>query len=299
MEIRHLRLVKTVAEEGNLTNAGKRLYLSQSALSHQLREMEEEFGTPIFQRINKHMVLTEVGNRLLQTACSVLCELQRAATDVRKYVNGEAGVLRLSTECYTVYHWLPKLLQAYGKQFPHVEVQIVAEATRRPKEFLSDGKLDVAIVSCLSATEGNSSFEFTQLFTDEMVILMSAEHPLAERSAIEAKDFENEHLICYTAPIEALDIFQRVLIPAGVTPRKTIKIQLSEAIVEMVKANMGISAMAGWAIKPYLKSKRLVAVPLAEQKLRRTWYAVTIKSDRQPAFITAFVRHLLDHPLCS
>ena len=94
MEIRHLKLVKTVAEEGNLTSAGKKLFLSQSALSHQLREIEDKFGTPIFQRINKKMVLTQVGNRILHTADTILCELEKVENDVRSVVSGDAGILR-------------------------------------------------------------------------------------------------------------------------------------------------------------------------------------------------------------
>jgi len=101
MEIRHLKLVKTVAEEGNLTSAGKKLFLSQSALSHQLREIEDKFGTPIFQRVNKKMVLTQVGNRILRTADTILCELEKVENDVRSVVSGDAGILRISTECYT------------------------------------------------------------------------------------------------------------------------------------------------------------------------------------------------------
>jgi len=101
MEIRHLKLVKIVAEEGNLTDADKKLFLSQSALSHQLREIEDKFGTPIFQRVNKKMVLTQVGNRILRTADTILCELEKVENDVRRVISGDAGMLRVSTECYT------------------------------------------------------------------------------------------------------------------------------------------------------------------------------------------------------
>ncbi len=297
MDIRHLRLVKMVAEEGNLTSAGKKLFLSQSALSHQLREIEERFGTPVFQRINKKMVLTPVGSRILATANAVLCELERVTRDVEKYVNGESGILRLSTECYTVYHWLPPLLKSYNRQFPNVDVQIMAEYTRRPKQALKDGKLDVAIVSCLSKRSDYSSYKFTELFTDEMVVVMNSGHRLAENGLVTPQDFAQENLICYTAPTEVLDVFQRVLIPAGVTPKKVTKIQLTEAIIEMVKANLGITLMARWAVKPYLKSRKLVVLPVANHALERTWYAVTIKGKDEPRYIQCFIQHLLKHPL--
>ena len=138
MEIRHLKLVKTVAEEGNLTSAGKKLFLSQSALSHQLREIEDKFGTPIFQRVNKKMVLTQVGNRILRTADTILCELEKVENDVRRVVSGDAGILRVSTLCYTCYHWLPGLLKSYIKHYPNVDVRIIAEATRQPMDFMRE-----------------------------------------------------------------------------------------------------------------------------------------------------------------
>ena len=297
MEIRHLKLVKTVAEEGSLTNAGKRLFLSQSALSHQLRELEDKFGTSLFQRINKRMVLTQAGSRILKTAESILSELDRTEQDLKQFVTGESGLIRLSTECYTCYHWLPHLLKSFHRPYPNVEVRIVAEATRQPQQFLREGKLDVAIVSCLSKRSHSTDFRFSELFTDELVVVVNSEHHLAAQKHIRPEDFAEENLICYTAPIEVLDIFQRVLIPSGITPKKTTKIQLTEAIVEMIKANLGISAMASWAIKPYLKSKRLVTIPVAQHALHRTWYAVTLNKAPQLRYIDCFIQHLIDHPI--
>lgn len=297
MEVRHLKLVKTVAEEGSLTGAGKRLFLTQSALSHQLREVEQKFGTPLFRRLNKKMILTHAGSRVLETANKVLGELEKVENDVRRYANGDAGLLRISTECYTCYHWLPGLLKSYCQHFPNVSVQIVAEGTRRPQQFLLDGRLELAIVSCLTPQDDYNTFKFTELFTDEMVVVVNSANPLAQQEAVLPEHFADQQLICYTAPMEVLDIFQRVLIPRGVTPRKVIKIQLTEAIVEMVKADLGITVMAKWAIKPYLKSKKLAIVPVRDHALIRIWYAVTINQKHIPRYIEGFVQHLKAHPL--
>lgn len=296
MEIRHLKLIKTVAEEGNLTNAGKKLFLTQSALSHQLKEMEEKFGAPLFQRIGKKMVLTQVGDRILHTARKVIDELEITEHEVKKMVSGEHGVLRISTECYTCYHWLPGLLKSYSRWFPKVDVQIITEATRQPMQFLLEGKLDLAIVSCLTKQEENNRFKFTELFIDEMVMVIPKKHRFIAQDYVYPEQLADEHLICYTAPTEFLDIFQRVLNPAGITPRKISKIQLTEAIIEMVRANIGITVMATWAIKPYLRSKQLETRPLANHALQRHWYAVTLNGKNTPRFIDCFVKHLQRHP---
>src|SRR5690606_26703758 len=129
--------------------AAKNLFLTQSALSHQLKEIEEKFGTPLFRRINKKMVLTQAGERVLKSARVVLDELERTEREIKTYLSGESGLIRLSTECYTCYHWLPPLLKTFNTRFPNVEIKIVSEATRYPDRFLLNGRLDLAIDSTL------------------------------------------------------------------------------------------------------------------------------------------------------
>src|SRR5450755_3560250 len=165
LEIRHLRLVSTVAEQGSLTRAGERLHLTQSALSHQLLDIEERLGTPLFLRVKKRMVLTQAGQRILTTASRVLGDIERAEEEVRDLALDRAGTIRLTTECYTCYHWLPPLLKEFQARYPRVEVRIEADATSRPFEALLDRQLDVAIVS---STPRNHRLEFYPLFEDEL-----------------------------------------------------------------------------------------------------------------------------------
>src|SRR5215210_8184117 len=146
LEIRHLKLIKAIAREGSVTRAGNRLHLTQSALSHQLRDAEEKLGVQLFTRLNKRMILTPAGERLLSSADAVLDEIKRAEEDIRQIALSREGILRLSTECYTCYHWLPSMLNVFQQKFPRIEVQIVVEATRKPLDALLDGKLDLAIV---------------------------------------------------------------------------------------------------------------------------------------------------------
>ena len=240
LEIRHLRLIEAVAQEGSVTKAGNRLYLTQSALSHQLRDAEEKLGVALFQRLGKKMILTPAGERLLSSAQVVLDEIRRAEEDVRQIALSREGVLRLTTECYTCYHWLPSLLKVFSQRFPRIEVQIVVEATRRPIQTLLDGKLDLAIVS---TPVRNSKLLFKPLFQDEMLVVMRPDYPLASRPFLKAEDFSHENLIVYST-LEETMVFQKVLLPAGVAPKHVTQVQLTEAILEMVKNGLGISVMA-------------------------------------------------------
>src|SRR5690606_27107957 len=171
MEIRYLRLIKAIVEEGSISRAIHRLNLTQSALSYQLKEAEIQTGTPIFYRRNKKLILTPVGKKLYSTAIKVLQEIDATEAEIKKLVTGETGVIRISTECYTSYHWLPEVLKRFNAEFPNVEVEIVFEATHRPIEKLIHGHLDIAVTS---NPELKDKVEYIELFTDEMFAVVSS-----------------------------------------------------------------------------------------------------------------------------
>lgn len=294
LEVRHLKLIATVAGEGGVTRAANRLHLTQSALSHQLRDIESKLGASLFLRLNKRMVLTQAGERLLASARAVLCELERAEEDIRRIAENKEGIMRISTECYTCYHWLPSALKSFGRLYPRVEVRIVAEATRHPIEALLDGRLDLAITSTMVR---NRKLLFKTLFRDEMVAIVSSDHPLASRDYLTAKDFADEHLIAYSLPKEEMSVFRKLLMPAGVTPAKLSQVDLTEAIIEMVKAGLGISVMARWAVAPHLKSNALRAVSLTKKGLHRQWSAAMMKSNSLPPYLMKFVELIAENPM--
>jgi LysR family transcriptional regulator, regulator for metE and metH len=147
LELRHLRLVREVSATGSLTKAGSALHLTQSALSHQLNDIESRLGTRLFLRVGKRMVLTPAGERVLQSADSVLAMIERTEDAVRQFSGATRGVLRIATECCTCYHWLPSLLGRYRRAHPQVDVRIELAATSDPLAHILEGRLDVAIVS--------------------------------------------------------------------------------------------------------------------------------------------------------
>lgn len=291
LELRHLRLIRAIASEGSVTKAGNRLHLTQSALSHQLLDAEKRLGVPLFARVNKRMVLTPAGLRLLETAHLVIDEMLRVEDEIKQIALRREGVLRLSTECYTCYHWLPALLKLFNQKYPRIEVQIVVEATRDPLKALLEGKIDLALVS---THVKNSKLVYKLLFQDELVVVTSKNHPLASRAFVKAEDFRDEHLIIYSAPEESLAI-QQVLAPARVSPKKISNVQLTEAIIEMVKADVGIGILARWAVLPQIEAGAIHALPITKRGLFRRWAAVTLKSKRPTPYQLEFIRLLADN----
>jgi LysR family transcriptional regulator for metE and metH len=292
VEIRHLKLVDAIARDGSMTKAADRLHLTQSALSHQLREIEDRLGTPLFLRLKRKLILTEAGERLLGTSRTVLDELKRTEDTIRRMASGQEGVLRISTQCNTCYHWLPSMLKNFQERFPGVEVQINVDATCRPVEALLDGELDIAIVHKPLVRK---DLFYCPLFEDELLVVMHPGHRLAKRPYIKAEDFADESLLIYTISKEESLVFQQVLFPAGVEPKSLVRVMLTEAIIEMVKAGIGISVLAKWAVSPYLKTGTLRGVRLTKKGFHREWLAAMIQTETRPAYYMEFVKLLAKH----
>jgi LysR family transcriptional regulator for metE and metH len=293
LEIRHLKLVTAIAEEESVTAAGKRLHLTQSALSHQLRDAEQRLGTPLFLRLGKRMALTAAGKKLLDAARRILIDLKEAESQVLG-LNGDAqGVIRLSTECYTCYHWLPPLLATFHSRFPKVEVAIDMAATNGPAEELLAGNIDIAIMYC---PPEHKNLETSLLCEDELLVVMSPKHPLAARRRLEPEDLAGETILIYP-PREESTLLTKILEPAEVAPGRIMEIPLTEAIVEMAAAGAGIAFMACWAVSPHLQSGKLVGRSLGSPGVRRQWYAVTLRNHHKTAYMTDFLNLLtLDGP---
>lgn len=290
LEVRHLRLVAAVAEVGSLTKAGERIHLTQSALSHQLRNIESRLGAPLFLRVGKRLVLTPAGERLLTESREILQRLQRTEDDIRQLGRDRAGLLRLTTECYTCYHWLAPLLKPYRRKFPRVEVRIDIDATQDPFPRLLAGTLDLAIVS---SPLRDRRLTRRLVFDDELVVIVRPDHALARRRYVRPVDLAQETLFIYPPQRESR-VLNEVLLPAGVTPHVE-EVPLTEAMTEMVRAGLGVAVLARWAVQPLLNRGLIAGRPLTARGLRRQWSAVTPKDlasvDHVREFIDLLARH--------
>jgi LysR family transcriptional regulator for metE and metH len=285
LELRHHQLVVAIAQEGSLVGATRTMHLTPSALSHQLRDAEDRLGVALFQRRNRRLLPTAAGEKLLEASRLVLAEAARAEAQVQ----GKPGeVIRLSTGCYTAYSWLAAVLRSFQPRHPRVEVRIVLEATRRPVEALLRGELDVALTSDVQGP-GASRLRAFPLFSDELVLLARSGHPLAARGLVRADDLRAEHVIVYDAPREDLDLFTKVLWPSGVEPAKISRVPLTEAMIELVRAGIGVAVLPGWAVAD---DPALVRLRFATLGLRRKWRAVVQRSRASWAPLRDLVRDL-------
>jgi LysR family transcriptional regulator for metE and metH len=286
IDFRHLKLIKEISTTGNMTKAASRLFLTQPSLSHQLKEIESRLGTPLFLRINKSMVLTPSGERMLKAANDILPQVEAAESDI---INGMKRVkeIRMSTKCYTGYHWLPSLMKEFNEEFPEVTFDVVTEAMSEPIDFLLRGKIDIAITNDKVTQRGVHT---EKLFDDEMVLLVPNDHPLADKPFVVAEDFRNENLIIYKEAIGEDYFASRLLTPGKVTPKRLTRMQLTEARVELVKAGIGITVLSRWLVKSFLqKGSGLKQVRVTRKGFYRGWYVACLEQMKEDVHLRKFI----------
>jgi len=290
MEVRHFKLIATIADAGSLTRAAERLCLTQSALSHQLKEIEGQLQTKLFDRVNKRLVLNGAGNILLRSSRSIIELIEKTRKDINRHLVGETGEIRLSTQCYTCYHWLPEIIKKFQSEYPNVEITIRTNGPKRPIEEVLAGKLDLAIV--YTKLE-NRNLEYTELFTDELVAVVPSSSPLSAKAFLKPTDFVDQAFYTASPNFEEGKFNVDFLKASNVRPKKVVYVQLTEAILQMVRAGLGITVITKWLMKPYLGDQGLTVVRLGRSGLKRRWYVGTLSNDR-PAYISAFIRHIKD-----
>jgi LysR family transcriptional regulator for metE and metH len=274
--LHHFRLVYTISKEGTLTKAANTLHLTQSALSHQLKELERELDVDIFNRQGKRLHLSEQGARFLKSSEKILAEIKALEEDMLNYKNGKTSKLSISMQCYTAYHWLPGIIKYYRGRWPDINIQILSDATSRPLEYLMNGDLDIGIVRTQMV---NTRIKYEPIFEDNLVAIVSKDHPLAKKDIIEIGDFQGQEMILplYDPSYQDTPLIESLIQAQQVKPKTLHRIHYTDATIEMVNANLGVSVMADWIIEPYLKGKNIVIKPLHHTIARRTWFAATCK----------------------
>ncbi|MBI3792319.1 MAG: LysR family transcriptional regulator [Gemmatimonadetes bacterium] len=293
LETRHLQLVAAIAQHGTMTRSARDLNLSQSALSHMLGNLERRLGTPLFRRLGKRMTLTVAGERVLLAAQRTLEELRAAEDDLTNVVRGEVDRLKIATECYTTYHWLPRVMHDFERTHAGVELRIVAEATSDPLAALAEGSVDVAIMMNRHAGRHLRAWP---LFRDELVVVTAPDHPFAERGHVELGDLCGEHLLVYSSLSAGSSFLGQLLREAGLAPRRVSQIMLTEATLELVAGGVGVSVLARWAVQPAIATGRVVPVKLTRAGVHRQWFAVALRHARPRAAVRALVDMLATGP---
>ncbi|THB76965.1 MAG: LysR family transcriptional regulator [Desulfobacteraceae bacterium] len=287
LEIRHLKMVRTIAETGTMTRAASVLFLSQSALSQQLKDVEERLGTRLFYRTRKKMMLTPMGRKVQSTADQVIRSLEDTETDIARMVNGEAGELRVGTQCIFCYRWLPRVFKAFQGKFPNVELEIGNSVNAVDELNTETYNLIISVLP-----DSPESACKKPLFRDEMVAVLPPDHPLSRKSYLELEDFALENLISARSKSRNW-FFQKTLKPRDIHPKRHMTVEDPGAMIEMVAAGFGMAMAPKWAILPKVGEGRVHIASVTRKGLHLTWQAMFLENDPIPVFMKEFI-HLVE-----
>jgi LysR family transcriptional regulator, regulator for metE and metH len=285
LELRDLRLVQTIAERGGATRAARVLHLSQSAVSHQLKKLEERLGTPMFAREGKALKITPAGQRLIDLAETVLLSVE---TVERAIVGGRAKSrqdLSVAMECYTAYHWLPAAFRALSTLHPEVDIQIKSEMEDIRPALLAG---ELALGLCLDR-RGDRLLTAVPLFRDELMLVVAPSHPLAKNRYVLGEQLTRETFISTGVPSTQRERVRKVLFAAGKGFRRVVRVPNVEASLDLVNAGLGVAIATELALRKRLGRNEVVALPLTAKGIHRSWSALFRKNSPMVEPIRAFV----------
>lgn len=283
LEIKHLRMLSAIAETGNMTKAAQRLFVSQSALSQQLKDIEGKLEVDLFFRTRKRMILTPIGKKLLGTARQVVGALEHIELDIARLVSGDGGEFKVGVQCVYCYKWLPGVMEKFQKKFPNVELGIGSSVD--PALELQANRYDFIITVI---KPGDDDFVCLPLFEDQLVCIMPDDHPLCLRSHICLEDFNGFKLISH-ADKEQSRFYQQVLKPKDIEPKGLMVVEQPPAIIEMVAAGLGVSVFPRWAVGGRLKADGITMRPITRSGFPLTWHAAFLKNGQMPIFQKEFI----------
>lgn len=286
MELKYFRLIKTIAEEGSIANSTERLFLTQSALSHQLRELEERLGFKVFERTRNKWELTQEGSELYKLANKLFSAIDESLSNIQHIKEGSKGSIKLSAECQSFFHTIPRFIQKMGILYPEIDIDITLGATQQTISQVLSDDIDIAIVTSKPASE---ELESIKVFEDEIFAVIHKENHLNSLDYLEASDFSDIHLLINSFPLEGVAVYEQFLKPNRIHPIKISAIPFTEITLSMIHANMGIMCAPKWQLTPFKLSKELMFKRISKNGLKRKHYLVVKMKHRNKKYIHDFI----------
>ncbi|MGL4412940.1 LysR family transcriptional regulator [Roseinatronobacter monicus] len=294
IEFRHLRTIKAIHEAGGLARAADLLNMTQSALSHQVKGIEEQAGVELFARRSKPLKLSAAGLKMLRAAEDILPRVAALEEEFSGLVKGSSGRLHIAIECHACFDWLFPVLEQFRKAWPEVDVDIRPGLAFDALPALRREEVDLVISSDPEKLEGVS---FLPLFDYEPVFVAAATNPLAQKPYIEAPDFRDQTLITYPVERTRLDVFTQLLTPAKIEPRGVRQVELTAVILLLVASGRGVSVLPDWVLRDVRYHSDYVTKPLTEKGLTRRLYAAVREEDAGKPFMAHVLRLARTEPV--
>ncbi|KGC16594.1 bacterial regulatory helix-turn-helix, lysR family protein [Burkholderia gladioli] len=287
----HLVIIREVQRQGSLTAAAAELFLTQSALSHTVKKIEQQLGTPIWDREGRGLRLTQAGRYLLSLAERLLPQFEHAEARMKQYANGERGTLRIGMECAPCYQWLLKVVSPYLTRWPDVDVDVKQRFQFSGIAALLGYDVDVLVTPDPLNRPG---LRFEPVFDYEQVLVVADDHPLANARYVKPEQLSDETLITYPVETDRLDIYTHFLRPAGVVPRRTKAIETTDIMLQMVANRRGVAALPRWLAEEYSDRVAVVPVKLGKTGVAKQIFLGTRDADDAVDYLASFIEFARD-----
>ena len=287
IEFRHLRTIKAIHDTGGLARAANMMNMTQSALSHQIKGIEDQAGVELFVRRSKPLRLSAAGMKMLAAAEAILPQVAALEAEFSGLVSGKAGRLHIAIECHACFEWLFPVLEQFRKAWPEVDVDIRPGLAFDALPALRREDVDLVVSS---DPEDLPETDFTPLFDYEPVFVAAAQHPLAAKDVIEAEDFRGQTLITYPVDRARLDIFSQLLTPAKVEPAAVRQVELTAVILLLVASNRGVAVLPDWVVRQVRYHSDYITRPLTRAGITRRLYAATRSDDTSRPYMAHLIR---------
>lgn len=282
----HLSIVQQVEQQGSMTAAADMLHVTQSALSHSMKKLEQQLGTNIWRREGRSLQLTQAGQYLLAVANRVLPQLDLAEERLRQFAQGERGSLRIGMECHPCYQWLLKIVSPYLSAWPDIDVDVKQKFQFGGMGALFGYEIDLLVTPDPLYKPG---LKFEPVFDYEQVLVVAKNHTLANATYVKPHHLTQEVLISYPVDVERLDIYNQFLLPAGIAPKRHKTIETTDIMLQMVASGRGVTALPRWLIEEYTDKLPIVPVRLGPDGIAKQIFVGLRETDIEIDYIQAFV----------
>lgn len=276
LTVKHLEMINAIDAAETLTRAADLLSISQPALSSRLNDAEEILGTALFLRRGRRLRLSPAGELLLRSAKTILTDLANVERELQNLPGQTGQRLRIALPQYASFSWLPAAVKSFEGRFPSVELQIVSEASVRPRHALTRGDVDIALVSspARSLQVDRSRFQSRLLIRDEFLALLPEGHSKARKPFLVADDFIDETYITNSAVPERNREYELFFQPNSVYPERVVQVGFTGAILKLVAAGIGSTIITRWILESDIELPGVISKPLTRRGLFVNWFAV-------------------------
>lgn len=288
----HLAIIREVDRHGSLTAAADQLNLTQSALSHAIRKLEEQLGVAVWRREGRSLQPTQAGELLLSVANRLLPQFAHVEERLAQFAQGERGRLRIGMECHPCYQWLLKIAAPYLDSWPLVDLDVRQKVQFGGIGALFGYEIDMLVTPDPFFKEG---LRFDPVFDYEQVLVVGPEHPLRQADFIEPHHLADETLITYPVATDRLDIFTRFLMPAGVSPKQHKAIETTDIMFLMIAHGRGVGALPRWMVEEYGAKFGVSAIRLGQKGVAKQIFLGYRETDADIDYLRAFVEMAVTH----